>query len=137
VAGENGTVGWRGDLVTTRGTPTPVGSVRLAPAAVLASLAGLLRGRPEVGGQAHLGVGSFVVAYGLGRRTAWAWPAGVALGAATVVWILVQYAMLGYFFLQPVIAGLGVLLLVLLAFPSMRRHYRADVTQARLGPGRR
>lgn len=74
-----------------------------------------------------LGGGSFAVLYGIVRRTGWAWPAGVALGIATVIWIVVQLAVIRRtFFLQPVIAGLGASFVVLLALPSMRRYYRAE-----------
>lgn len=80
-----------------------------------------------------LGLGSILVLAGLLLRRAWAWPVGVALGVATVGWILVEYAVVGhYFFLQPVIVGVGVLLVTLLALPSMRSYYRADATIARL-----
>lgn len=73
-----------------------------------------------------LGIGSFVVVYGILRRTLWAWPAGVGLGTATVVWIGVQLLVVRrYFFLQPVIAAVGVIAIVLLGLPSMRRYYRA------------
>ena len=42
------------------------------------------------------------------RRVDLGWLAGLAVGAALVGWIVVQVAMLRrYFFLQPVIAGLG------------------------------
>lgn len=84
-----------------------------------------------------LGVGSFVVAYGVLRSAAWAWPAGLALGGATLVWLLVQVLVIRtYFYLQPVIATVGVLVVVLFSVPSMRRHYRAAETRRRLGLGR-
>jgi hypothetical protein len=86
---------------------------------------------------AVLGGGSFVVAYGVLRRTRWAWPAGAALGTATVVWILVQVATVRqYFFLQPIVAGLGVAIVALLMLPSMQRCYRtSDPSQAIVGRG--
>ncbi len=81
-----------------------------------------------------LGVGPFVVAYGLLRRRLWAWPAGVGLGTATVVWIAVQLLVVRrYFFLQPVIAAVGVAIVVLLGLPSMRRYYRASQSLEALG----
>ena len=85
---------------------------------------------------AVLGGGSFVVAYGLLRRTRWAWPAGAALGTATVVWILVQVATVRqYFFLQPVVAGLGVAIVALLVLPPMQRYYRTSDPRASVGRG--
>lgn len=81
-----------------------------------------------------LGVGSFVVIYGIVCRTVWAWPAGVSLGTATVIWIVVQIAVVQrYFFLQPVIAGLGIAVIVILLFPSMRHYYRANATLSKIG----
>ncbi len=87
-----------------------------------------------------LGIGSFIVAYGLLRRSLWAWPAGMVLGVATVIWIVVQLvAIQRYFFLQPVIAALGVLIVLLLGVPSMRNYYRANesLQRTRLRGGRR
>ena len=85
-----------------------------------------------------LGIGSFVVVYGVLRSAAWAWPAGLALGGATLVWLLVQVLIIRtYFYLQPVIATVGVFVVVLFSLPSMRRHYRAAETLRRLGFGRR
>lgn len=81
-----------------------------------------------------LGIGSFVVAYGTIRRAPWAWPAGIGLGVATIVWIVVQLATVRrYFFLQPAIAAVGVAIVLLLAVPSMRRYYRADESLGMVG----
>lgn len=83
-----------------------------------------------------LGIGSFIVAYGLLRRSLWAWPAGMALGVATFVWIVVQLvAIQRYFFLQPVIAAIGVLIVLLLGIPSMRNYYRANESLQQIGVG--
>jgi hypothetical protein len=87
-----------------------------------------------------LGIGSFIVAYGLLRRSLWAWPAGMALGVATIVWIVVQLVIVQrYFFLQPVIATIGLVIVLLLGIPSMRSFYRANESLQRtgLGGGRR
>jgi len=52
--------------------------------------------------------------------------AGITVGAALVLWILVQLAVLQrYFFLQPVIAGIGVAE-VLVSWAWVRRSRRAD-----------
>ncbi|QSG05461.1 hypothetical protein HSR121_1114 [Halapricum desulfuricans] len=85
-----------------------------------------------------LGFGSFVTAFGIARRQLWAWPAGLVLGLITVVWIGVQYAVIQqYFFLQPVIAGVGTTIIVLLLLPSMQSYYQANAALARLGIVRR
>jgi hypothetical protein len=56
----------------------------------------------------------------------WAWSVGIGAGLAMMVWIAVQVLMLGATnLLQAVIAGLG-LVVVLLAFvPEVRRAYRS------------
>ena len=84
-----------------------------------------------------LGVGSFVVIYGIVHRTVWAWPAGVSLGTATVIWIVVQIAVVQrYFFLQPVVASLGIVIVTILILPSMRHYYLARNTLSKIGMGR-
>ncbi len=51
------------------------------------------------------------------RRLSWAYAASVVAGAAMVGWILAQLAIIQrYFFLQPIMAGSGVLVLVLAWF---------------------
>lgn len=63
-----------------------------------------------------LGFGSFVVLYGVARRPVWAWPAGVALGLATLIWLAVQVVVVQRFHpLQAFIAVIGLSFLVLLA----------------------
>lgn len=48
------------------------------------------------------------------RRLSWAYVASVAAGAAMVGWIIAQLLIIQrYFFLQPIMAGCGVLVLVL------------------------
>ncbi|WP_255195420.1 hypothetical protein [Halorarius litoreus] len=80
-----------------------------------------------------LGGGSVVVTYGVVTRRLWAWPGGIALGLATVVWIAVQFLVLRhYFFLQPIIVAVGAVILGLLWLPSMRAYYRADAALDRL-----
>lgn len=85
-----------------------------------------------------LGFGSFITAFGLARNRFWAWPTGLSLGVITVLWIVIQYGVIQqYFFLQPVIAGVGIAIIALLLMPSMRQYYRANAALARLGIGRR
>jgi hypothetical protein len=79
------------------------------------------------------GAGSFVVLYGALRRRAWAWPGGVALGVGTVVWIVVQVAVVRRLHpLQLLILAMGVGFVVVLALPSMRDYYDASATLSRL-----
>ncbi|WP_459191965.1 hypothetical protein [Halosimplex sp. J119] len=50
------------------------------------------------------------------------------------MWIAVQLLVVRrYFFLQPVIAAVGVAIVVLLGLPSMRRYYRASQSLEALG----
>lgn len=67
------------------------------------------------------GVGSLVVMYTVLRRLRFAWLAALGLGAAQVVWILVQIAIIGEINgLHLVYGGLGLALAVLAASPSFR-----------------
>ena len=71
-------------------------------------------------------VPQFVAAWLVVRHDPRAGLAGVVVGAALVLWILVQLAVLQrYFFLQPVIAGIGVLE-VLVSWAWVRRSRVAD-----------
>jgi uncharacterized BrkB/YihY/UPF0761 family membrane protein len=72
-----------------------------------------------------LGVGSFVVTYGLLRRRDWALTAAVGLGVALVGWLVVQMVLIQMFHPFHVIyGGLGVALVLLATRPSMREYLR-------------
>lgn len=43
-----------------------------------------------------LGVYPLVVLYGLYRGSQWAWPAALSVGAALIVWVLVEGAIIGF-----------------------------------------
>ena len=71
-----------------------------------------------------LGVGSFVVVYGLLAYRKWAWYAAVALGGALVVWIIVQLFLIQLFHVLHLIYGaLGVALVALSLLPSVRTYF--------------
>jgi hypothetical protein len=53
----------------------------------------------------------------------WAWMLAVAVGLALVVWIAVQLTMVPYFFLQPVMLLVGLLIVVLAFSTPVRRYY--------------
>lgn len=53
----------------------------------------------------------------------WAWGYSVYVGIVTITWILVQITMIRTSFLQPVIAGIALLILVLALTPHMMRYF--------------
>jgi len=70
-----------------------------------------------------LGVGSFVVLYGVLRRRSWAWWAAIGLGVALVGWIVAQMLLVRMFHaLHVVYGGLRVLLVALASRPSVREY---------------
>lgn len=70
-----------------------------------------------------LGVGSFVVLYGIIRRREWAWPAAVGLGVTLVGWISIQMLLLQTVnILQLVYGALGLVLVGLAMAPSVRSY---------------
>lgn len=72
-----------------------------------------------------LGVGSFVVLYGIGRRRRWGWWAAIGLGIALVGWISTQVVLLQMnHVLQVIYRVLGVVLVFLATLPSTRSDLR-------------
>jgi hypothetical protein len=84
-----------------------------------------------------LGLGAFFVAAGLYfrpawpwagrlnpcRRMHWSWTAAVGFGAALMIWIVVQVAMIGGgSWLQPAYWGLGLAIMLVSLAPSVRAH---------------
>ncbi len=58
----------------------------------------------------------------------WAWTGSLAVGIVLLVWIITETLMLGYIsFLQPVMAGWGVVVLFLTLLPNIKRYYRYPV----------
>lgn len=56
-------------------------------------------------------------------REHWAWSAALAVGAALVIWIAVQLLLVDFFWLQPALLALGLVILALGLSPALRRHY--------------
>ena len=72
-----------------------------------------------------LGLYPLLVAYGLWRRRGWAWPAVLSVGVATVVWIAVQGAIIGFgHWLQWLYLLLGLAIVALALLPSARGFSR-------------
>lgn len=70
-----------------------------------------------------LGIGSFIVLYGLVTMSKWSWIAAVGLGVALVGWIGAQILLLQmYHVLQLIYGLLGVAFLVLSFHPSTRQE---------------
>lgn len=70
-----------------------------------------------------LGMGPSVVFVGLLRRNKWAWLGTLLVGAALIIWIVVEIIMIGYHSqppLQIVYGTVGVLLLALALMPPIR-----------------
>ncbi|AUV84392.1 hypothetical protein C2R22_22890 (plasmid) [Salinigranum rubrum] len=68
-----------------------------------------------------LGVYPLVVLYGLYRGSRWAWPAALSVGAALIVWVLVEGAIIGFgkrFQYPHLVQGIAIVVLALL--PSVR-----------------
>lgn len=53
----------------------------------------------------------------------WAWAYSIYVGVITITWILVQITMIEFSVLQPIIAGIGLLILVLTLLPRVMRYY--------------
>lgn len=71
-----------------------------------------------------LGVYPLVVLWGLSVHRRWAWLASLSVGAALIIWIGVQGAIVGFgHWLQVAYLLLGVLVVALATLPSVRRAY--------------
>jgi hypothetical protein len=74
-----------------------------------------------------LGVFPLVVFYGLWKQTSWSWFAALLVGAALVIWISVEILIIGYQPrppLQSIYGALGLLILVFVLLPSVRKFFR-------------
>ncbi len=54
----------------------------------------------------------------------WSWTYSLYSGIVTIVWIIVQQLLTDYFILQPIIAGTGLLILILTLIPRIQQWYR-------------
>lgn len=85
-----------------------------------------------------LGIVPLFVFYGLLRKSEmkllnslniykymhWAWTYSFYTGVITIIWILVQLVMTQYFWLQPVIIGTGILIIIFTMMPSVIKYYK-------------
>ncbi len=58
-----------------------------------------------------IGILPFLVAWGAWRRKAWAPEGHVVVGVVLIGWIVAEWLMIGYNWLQPVYLGLGIVIL--------------------------
>ncbi len=55
----------------------------------------------------------------------WAWVASIAAGIILLIWVLTETALVGYVsFLQPVMGGWGLLLILLSLMPVVKQQYK-------------
>lgn len=72
-----------------------------------------------------LGLGPLVAVFGIVRGVYWAWVATLLVAFALLVWIVTQVLFVGYVsWLQPIYAGLALLLMALALLPGVRRGLR-------------
>lgn len=53
----------------------------------------------------------------------WGWTFTLYTGLISIIWIVVQQLLTSYFVLQPIIAGTGVLIVILALVPRVQRFY--------------
>ena len=53
----------------------------------------------------------------------WAWACSLYTGVILIAWIIVQQVIANYFWLQPVIASAGLLIIVFTLLPAVTDHY--------------
>ncbi len=73
-----------------------------------------------------LGLFPLVVFYGLLKKWSWSWYAALIVGAALIIWIGVEISIIGYHPqppLQLIYGSLGLIILVFVLMPSVRRFY--------------
>ena len=73
-----------------------------------------------------LGIVPLLVIYGLWRRAYWGWLGALLVGAALIVWIVVEILVIGYQAqppLQAIYGVLGVFIVILALLPGVRSYY--------------
>jgi hypothetical protein len=75
-----------------------------------------------------LGIFPMVVFYGLWKRLNWAWTGALIVSVALIIWIGIEIWMVGYHPeppLQFIYGMLGLILLILVMLPSVRKNIQA------------
>lgn len=53
----------------------------------------------------------------------WGWTFSLYTGIISVIWIVVQQLLTGYFILQPIIAGTGILIVIFCLLPGVQKYF--------------
>lgn len=75
-----------------------------------------------------------ILAAGFWFRKTWAWWMGLSLGAALIIWVIAEVLMFfsfGFTFFYPLIAGIGLITIVVLYLPSTRLYFFAKAVVER------
>lgn len=56
----------------------------------------------------------------------WGWIYALYTGIITNIWIIVQQLSIGYFVLQPIIAALGMLIIIVSLLPRVQKYYTTE-----------
>jgi len=57
------------------------------------------------------------------RDKFWAWTWSLYCGIITISWIIIQQLITDYFILQPIIAGLGLIIVIMALTPAVQKYY--------------
>lgn len=79
---------------------------------------------------AVFGILPLILAAGLWFGKKWAWFGALGLGAIVVTWILAEiylFYSFGFVFFYPLIGGIGLLTIIMLALPSTREYFKHSV----------
>ncbi len=65
----------------------------------------------------------FINAFNIFSDKTWGWTYTLYTGIISVIWIVVQQLLTGYFILQPIIAGTGILIVIFCLMPRVQKYY--------------
>lgn len=62
-------------------------------------------------------------AFNIYKDKYWGWSFTLYSGIISVIWIIIQQLLTGYFILQPIIAGTGILIVIFSMIPRVQKYY--------------
>ncbi len=65
----------------------------------------------------------FLNAFNIFNDKYWGWTYTLYSGIISVIWIVVQQLLTGYFILQPIIAGTGILIVIFCLTPRVQKYF--------------